>query len=77
MEASEPTMIMCDNQTFLKFSVNLVFHHKTKHVETTFHYLRDMVQRRAIELKYISKEEQVLDVLTKPLPRVKFCYFRD
>ena len=36
-----------------------------------------MVQKGAIRLHYLSTNEQVVDVLTKPLSRVKFKYFRD
>ena len=34
-----------------------------------------MVQKRAIKLQYVSTDEQVVDVLTKPLSQVKFEYF--
>ena len=34
-----------------------------------------MVQKGAIKLHYVSTDEQVVDVLTKPLSRVKFEYF--
>jgi hypothetical protein len=36
-----------------------------------------MVQRRALKLHYISTDEQVADMLTKPLSRVKFELFQD
>jgi hypothetical protein len=36
-----------------------------------------MVQRGALKLQYISTDEQVADVLTKPLSHVKFEHFRD
>jgi hypothetical protein len=36
-----------------------------------------MVQKGAVKLQYVGKDEQVVDVLTKPLSRVKFEYFRD
>ena len=36
-----------------------------------------MVLRGAIKLQYVSTDEQVADVLTKPLSRVKFEHFRD
>jgi hypothetical protein len=42
-----------------------------------YHYIRDMVQRGAIKLQYVGTYEQVANVLTKPLSRVKFEYFRD
>ena len=42
-----------------------------------YHYLRDMVQKGAIRLQYVLTEEQIVDIFTKPLPVVKFVYFRD
>jgi hypothetical protein len=36
-----------------------------------------MVQRGAIELQYISIDEQTMNILTKLLSRVKYEHFRD
>jgi hypothetical protein len=56
---------------------NPVFQDRSKHIEIRYHYIRNMVQRGSLKLQYISTNEQVVDVLTKPLSRVKFEYFRD
>ena len=53
-----------------------MFLDRSKHMEMRYHYLRDMVQRRAISLRYIPTDEQTADVLTKPLSKTKFEYFR-
>ena len=36
-----------------------------------------MVQKGAIKLQYVGTDEQVADILTKPLSRMNFEYFRD
>ena len=36
-----------------------------------------MVQRGAMKLQYVTTDEQIVDVLMKPLARVKFEYFRE
>ena len=54
-----------------------VFHDKLKNIEIKYHYIRDMMQRGAVKLKYVATDEQIADVLTKPLARVKFEYFRE
>ena len=54
-----------------------MFHDKSKHIEIKYHYIRDMVQRGAVKLLYVATEEQIADVLTKPLARLKFEYFRE
>ena len=56
---------------------NPVFHDRLKNIEILYHYICDMVQRGALKLLYVSTDEQVVDVLTKPLSRVKFEHFRD
>jgi hypothetical protein len=71
------TAILCDNQSCIKMTENLVFHDRSKHIEIRYHVIRDMVQRGALKLQYISTDEQVADVLTEPLSRVKFEHFRD
>ena len=42
-----------------------------------YHYIRDMVKRGTVKLQYVAMKEQIADVLTKPLARVKFEYFRE
>jgi hypothetical protein len=73
----EATMILCDNQSCIKMTKNPVFHDRSKHIEIRYHYIHDMVQRGALKLQYVSMDEQVADVLTKPLSRVKFEHFQD
>ena len=73
----EPTVIHCDNQSCIKLTENPVFHDRSKHIEIKYHFIRDVVQRGAVKLQYIRTDEQVADILTKPLSRLKFVYFRD
>ena len=56
---------------------NPVFHDKSKHIKNKYHYIKDMVQRGAVKLLYVTMEEQIADVLMKPLARLKFEYFRE
>jgi hypothetical protein len=73
----EAAVILCDNQSCIKMTKNPMFHDKSKHIEIHHHYIRDMVQRRDVNLQYVGRNEKVADVLTKPLSRVKFEYFRN
>ena len=73
----EATCIYCDNQSCIKVSENPVFHDKSKHIEIKYQYIRDMVEKGAVKLQCIATNEQIADVLTKPLSRVKLEYFRD
>ena len=68
--------IYCDNQSCIKFTENPMFHDKSNNIDIKYHYIRDMVQRGAMKLQYVPTEEQVVDVLTKILSRVKFEHFQ-
>jgi hypothetical protein len=61
----------------MKFSENPMFHDRSKHIEIRYYYITYMVQRGAMRLHFVSTEDQVADVVTKPLLRKKFKYFRD
>jgi hypothetical protein len=71
------TVIYCDNQSCVKLSENPMFHDRSKHIEIKYYFLRDKVQREEVILQYISTDEQTLDILTKPLSKIKFAYLRD
>ncbi len=73
----EATVILCDNQSCIKMTENPVFHDKSKHIEIRYFYIRNLVTKGAVKLIYVSTDEQVADMLTKPLSCGKFKYFRD
>ena len=68
----DPTVIHCDNQSYIKLLINLVFHDRSKHIDIWYHHLRDCVQRRIMLLQYIPTEDQDVDILMKALTRRKF-----
>lgn len=70
-------MIYCDNQSYVKLLENLVFHEKLKHIDIRYYFIQDMVQKGVVKLQYISKDENIVDILIKPLSTEKFVYFRD
>jgi hypothetical protein len=73
----EPTVIYCDNQSCIKLSKNLVFHDRSKHIEISITSFETGSRREQSSFKYVSIDEQVADILTKPLVKEKFVFFRD
>jgi hypothetical protein len=73
----EPTVIYCDSQSCIKPSENPVFHDRSKHIEIRYHFIRDMIQKGAMKLHYIPTNQQVVDIMTKPLAKGKFEAFQD
>ena len=65
-----------DNQSCIKLTENLVFHDRSKHIGIRYHFIKDYVHMGPMKLDYISTSKQVVDVLTKSLPRGKHVLFR-
>ncbi|KAJ1303834.1 hypothetical protein OPQ81_008255 [Rhizoctonia solani] len=70
-----PTTLLTDNQSSIALARNPVNHRSTKHIRVKYHFIREMITLRKIDLRYIPTEKQVADVLTKPLGRIKFPGF--
>ena len=70
------TVIYCDNSSAIALSNNSVFHKRTKHIDTKFHYIRELVNNGEIILQHCRIEEQFADILTKPLGQKSFEYLR-
>ena len=68
-----PTAIYCDNTSTIKLSKNPVFHGRSKHIDVRFHFLRDLTKAEVIEVLYCKSEDQIADIMTKPL---KLCTFQ-
>ena len=71
----DTTVILCDNQSGIRLSENLVFPDRSKHIDIRYHFIREMVQRGAVRLDHIGTDEQVVDILTKPVGKVMFLTF--
>jgi hypothetical protein len=63
---------MCDNTSAISVAKNPVFHKKKRHVERRHHFLRDHVEKRDTEMRYIDIERQLADIFTKPLHSSQF-----
>ncbi|GKD05826.1 retrovirus-related pol polyprotein from transposon TNT 1-94 [Tanacetum coccineum] len=68
--------IMCDNKGAIDLSKNLVQHFRTEHIEIRHHFLRDDVKKGNISIEKVSSEDNIADILTKPLKSEPFNYLR-
>jgi hypothetical protein len=62
--------LWCDNIGAKYLSTNPVFHARTKHIEVDYHFVRERVSRRLLEIDFIPSNDQVADGFTKP-PQVQ------
>ena len=73
----EPTVIFVDNKSAIQLAKNPVHHGRSKHIDTRFHFLRDNVKQKTIELQHCNTTEQVADIFTKPLSGEIFMKLRN
>ena len=53
-------------------ATNPAFDSKTKHIEISVHFVREKVESKELEVRYLPTEFQVVDVFTKPLTANRF-----
>ena len=68
--------LFIDNRSAEELSKNPVFHERSKHIDTRYHYIRECVADGVVEVKHISTDDQLADILTKPLARIRFAEMR-
>ena len=73
----EPTPILCDNKSTIALSKNHVFHKRSKHIDTRYHFIRELVNNGEIYLEFCKSEDQLADIFTKALPKSNFEYLRE
>lgn len=57
-----------DNKSAIALMKNPVFHGRSKHIDTRFHFIRECIEEGQIIVDYVRTEEQRADPLTKALP---------
>ena len=72
-----PTLIYCENSSAIKLSKNHVLHGRSKHLDVKYHFLRDLTNDGVINLVYCRSEDQIADILTKPLKFPAFQKLRE
>jgi len=71
----KPMEIMEDNQGAIALVKNPHLHERSKHIDISYHYTRDLQAKGMITTVYIPTEQMAADGLTKPLPRIPFERF--
>ena len=72
----EPILIYCGNGLVIKLSKNTVLHGRSKHIDVKFHFLRDLMKEKVIDVVYCRSEDQVADIFTKSLKLTTFRKLR-
>ncbi len=68
--------IYCDHISSILLTNNPVYHARTKHIEVHYHFIREKVLAKEIDLIQFSTEDQVVDIFTKALGTDKLKKFK-
>jgi hypothetical protein len=71
---TNPIPLHCDNTSDISVSKNPFIHSKMNHIPIKYHFLKEKVTNRAVQLNYIPSTEQIADMFTKPLSKTPFEY---
>ena len=72
---NDPTPIFGDNQGAIALAKNPVDHKRTRHINVSYHFVRELITNGTLTLTYIPTSEMVADGLTKALTPAKFADF--
>ena len=65
-------VLRVDNKSTISLINNPVHHDRSKHIEMRYHLIREYANTGQLEVEFIRTEEQLGDILTKPLSKNKF-----
>ena len=64
-----------DNQGAIFIASNAMQESCTKHIDIQYHYIRELINAKQVELMSVPGEMNPTDIFTKNLMRVKFTQF--
>lgn len=77
VRVDNPICINSDNQSTIKMIVNAKFSSRTKHIDVRLHFVREMSYLNKIILEYCPSEDNIADMLRKPLAGTKIKGLRE
>lgn len=63
--------VYCDSQSAIALSKNAVYHERTKHMATKYHFIRDLIKVREVHVLKNATANNPADIFTKVLPVYK------
>ena len=72
----KPTIIKGNNDGSVVLTHNPQFHQRSKHITLHYHWVRDLVIDKILDIQNCHNLDQTADVLTKALPRPKYMRHR-
>ena len=73
---SDDVLINVDNQGAINLAKNPVNHQRSKHIDIKYHFIRSEIQKGNVRLQYVTTEDNVADIFTKPATKAKLEKFK-
>jgi len=67
LEMEQIMIIYEDNQSTIKTSKDEIHNQRSKHIDVRYHFIREMIKQKEIEVTYLPTDQMLADILTKPL----------
>jgi hypothetical protein len=71
-----PVHLNVDNQGAIELAKNPVHHQRSKHIDIKYHYIRSQVLDNTVILHYVPTNDNVADMFTKPVSKIKLNKFQ-
>lgn len=68
----DTSVVYCDSQSAIHLTKNQMYHERTKHIDVRYHFIRDIILQGDIAVKKIATADNPADMMTKPIPVLKF-----
>jgi hypothetical protein len=75
-EGVDTITLKIDNMSVIQLSRNLVFHERSKHIDTRYHYIRQCIEEGRVQVAAVNINDQLADILTKSLGCDQFVELR-
>ncbi|GKA96300.1 hypothetical protein Tco_1097696 [Tanacetum coccineum] len=66
--------LYCDSKSAIALSCNTVQHSRTKHNTVCYHFIKEQVENKVVELYFVKTTYQLADIFTKELERERFKF---
>jgi len=77
MTLTSPTLLLINNQGALDLIKSGQINDRTKHIDIKFRHVCDQEDQGTISSRHVATQEQIADIMTKPLGAEKFSFFRE
>ena len=64
-------MLYCNSPNAIHLGKNPTFHNRSKHIDVRYHWIRDVLSSKLLELEKIHTDKNAADMMTKVVSREK------